>query len=116
MAINIPDYDDQLKLATEIRNLLYKKMMLDIEIKAEESNVTRTMTTEEKYYSNGKVPSMNYIENTFQYTGFTGELLAKRQELAEVISSLEEARTKFEIYKMQLDLYRTESANQRLTS
>lgn len=116
MTVKIPDFDDMTKLADKIRTLTATKMLLDIKIKAREAEITRIMTNDVQYFQNGKPPSMSLIESTFQYAGLTGELLPMREELAVTISLLEEAKLSFEIYRMQLDLYRTEAANQRLTS
>lgn len=113
MAIKIPDYDDMVKLAGRIRQLTSKKISLDVEIKAREAEITTIMTTDTKYFQNGKAPSMSLIDSTWRYTGIEGELLPKRSDLAEIIAELEEAKILFDIYKMQIDLFRTEAANNR---
>ena len=112
----VPDFDDMSNLADKIRELTAKKMLLDIQIKAREAEITQVMCSDQSYFQNGKPPSMALIESTLQYSGINGELLPMRKELALTISALEEAKLRFDIYRMQLDLYRTEAANQRLTS
>jgi hypothetical protein len=113
MSIRVPDYDDMVNLARKIRQLTSRRMSIDVEIKSREAEITMIMTTDSNYFQNGKAPSMSLIESTWRYTGITGELLPKRKELAEVIAELEEAKILFDIYKMQIDLFRTEAANNR---
>lgn len=115
MATVVPDYDDMMKIASTIKYMTLRKMSLDVDIKAREAEITNIMSTDPKYYQNGKAPSMSFIESTWKYTGIEGELLPKRRELAEVISLLEEAKITFDVYKMQIDLFRTEAANNRRT-
>jgi hypothetical protein len=74
------------------------------------------MTTDTKYFQNGRAPSMSLIDSTWRYTGIEGEMLTKRNKLAEIIAELEESKILFDIYKMQIDLFRTEAANNRNTT
>lgn len=116
MPIKIPDFDDMLELASKIRELTARKILLDVKIKFSEAEITKLANTDERYFVNNKPPSMTYIDTTYGYTGFNNELIPFRQELAEVTAELEESKLKFDVYKMQLDMYRTEAANQRATS
>jgi hypothetical protein len=59
---------------------------------------------------------MAFIESTYKYTGFNNELIPLRNEYAEVTADLEESKLKFNICRMQLDVYRTEAANNRATT
>jgi hypothetical protein len=115
MAIKVPDYDDMVTLAGKIKQLTSRKMNLDVEIKAREAEITTIMTTDTGYFQNGKAPSMSFIESTWKYTGINGELIPKRNELAEIVAELEESKIIFDIYRMQIDLFRTEAANNRRT-
>jgi hypothetical protein len=49
-------------------------------------------------------------------TGLNNELIPLRLELANDVANLEQAKFRFEILRMQLDLYRTESANSRYST
>jgi hypothetical protein len=46
-------------------------------------------------------------------TGFDGELLKKREQLAELESELEYLRMRYELDKIVIDVWRTQSANKR---
>lgn len=115
MNFKIPDFDDMVNLAEQIKKLTLRKILLDVDIKLKEAEVIEEVTTNDKYFQNGKIPSMSLIEDTWKYTGFERELIPLRKEMANVISELEEAKLKFDVYKMQVDMYRTEAANQRAT-
>jgi hypothetical protein len=116
MPVKIPDFDDMLKVAQTIRSLTAKKLLLDTEIKFNEAAIVKVVNTDSKYFINGKPPSMSFIESTYTYTGLSDELIPMRKELASIIAELEEAKLRFDIYRMQVDMYRTEAANQRATS
>lgn len=113
LAKKIPDFDDMLKLADEIAELLFKKLILDKEIKTAEAEVVRKATTEEQYFIGGKPPTYSFIDSTYKYTGLNKELIPLREEQAKVISELERAKTKYDIFGEMLDVFRTVSANER---
>ena len=116
VGIKIPDFDDMLSLAELIGKLTSRKILLDVEIKIGEADVAKTANTNEKYFVNGKPPSMTFVDSTYGYTGFDGELIPKRRELADVVAELETAKLRFDVFRMQIDVYRTEAANQRATT
>lgn len=113
---SIPDFDTLMKVAENIRDLLFEKMELDTEIKLGEAEVFKQSATNEEYFVNGKPPSVSYIENTYKFTGLKNELVPVRKKYSEVTAQLEHAKLTWEIFKFQLDLYRTESANSRVTT
>lgn len=110
---SIPDFEDMLRIAENIKNKLKERILLDNQIKQREAEITREITTNPLYFQNNKPPSMAYIETTFIFTGIRGELIPLRNQLADIISDLEGSKLVFEIMKMQVDIYRTNSANQR---
>jgi hypothetical protein len=112
----VPDFDDMMKVVNEIKRLATQKMELETNIKFQESEVFKKAFTDQKYFQNGKAPSAEFVKNSYQYTGFNNELLPLRLEYADVTASLEQSRLVFDIMKMEVDIYRTESANQRYTS
>lgn len=112
-SIELPDFDEMMDLVEKITDLSKKKTLLEIRIKVEEANVTKTMTEDEKYYVKGKPPTQTYIDNSLKHTGFDGEILEMRNELAEVSADLERAKKMFELSKLIIDVWRTESANER---
>lgn len=112
----IPDFDDFMKLADEISQLMYTKLYLESEIKNKESDVFKVATTDSKYFQGGKPPATSYVENTYKYTGFDNELMPLRQELSKVVSELENRRIKLDVYKSMIDVWRTLSSSERSAS
>ena len=113
---SIPDFEELMKLSAEISALLYKKLVLDTEIKEWESLVFKRATTEEQFFHGGKPPSSTYIDNTYKFPGLAGEILPLRKELAAAISDLEGKRLQMDVYKNMIEIWRTLSSNQRSTS
>ena len=111
----LPDFDDLQGMISQIFDLQSKKAYLDVEIKATEALVTREVTTNEKYFTNGKAPSMEFIKSTYQYSGIDGKLIEKRKEYADVAALLEFKRLSYDLAKMKVDVWRTRSANERLS-
>lgn len=109
----LPDFEDMEKISDEIADLMFRKLVLDKEIKAGESDVFRRFMTDKSLYQGEKPYPVSYVENAYRYSGMDGELLPKRQEYAEVSSKLEKARLRLEIYKQMMDIWRTLSANER---
>lgn len=112
----IPDFEDMVRTAEKIGELIDKKLSLEVKIKDLESKIVLIATTDSKYMQNGKPPSMSFIESTYKYTGLNGELIEDRLAFASTVSELEKEKLLFDIMRMQIDLYRTESANQRKAS
>jgi hypothetical protein len=113
--MDLPNFEKLFELAETIANLTREVGLLDIEIKFDETKIVKTVSTDEKYVKNGKAPATNYIEATYKYAGYDGELIPKRRELAIKESELKKNELAFQVLKMQIDVYRTESANARLT-
>lgn len=109
----LPDYDDFIKVIEEIESNSRRKSKLEIQIKTMESELVKKVTTDPIYFQAGKMPSMNYIEATWKYTGTNNELVPLRLELAEVTSTLEKSKLRMDVYKTMLDIWRTLSANSR---
>lgn len=113
MTVDLPDFDDMQRAVDQIGELSRNKVLLDIEIKAAEADITRVCTSDPKYYVGGKPPSVAYIESTFKYTGFGGELIDKRKELAALTSALEVARLTYQLLQYKIDVWRSQVANER---
>lgn len=109
----IPDFEEFLKLADQIRDLSFQKLLLEKEIKEMESNVFKSVTTDQKYLVGGKTPAISYIENTYKHTGLDGEILPLREQYARVNSDLERAKLQLDIYKQMVGIFQTVSANER---
>jgi hypothetical protein len=114
--VALPDFNDMIGYANQISDLLKRKLMLEAEISFGEAEVTKwAMST---FKVNDKPPSMEYIKNTFLVVGMEGlaDLKEKRLELVEILPELERAKLMLQIYRDMLDVYRTESANERAAS
>lgn len=102
----LPSFEDYLALAEQIKKLSIAKMQLENEIKRKEAEAFQAVMTDSRYFKQGKVVSVSYFENAYKFVGLDGELLKDRNVLAETISTLEELKTRFDIYKMMHDLYK----------
>ena len=111
--INPPDFEDVMKIVERIRELSLASAILENKIKFTESEIVVEATANEKYFINGKPPSMTYINSTYKVTGFDNELKKMRQDLVEMQSELEYRKNLLGVQKDKLEVWRTESANQR---
>lgn len=111
--IKLPDFDDLFSLNEHISDLSRKKLRLDLEIKFREAEISKKAMIDEAYRVNGKTPSMEFIKNSYLLTGFEGELIPLREELVDVTSELDMQKIKLQLYRDLIDVYRTESANER---
>lgn len=112
--LNLPDFDDLDKLILEIRDLSLEVEYLDVYIKAKEAEIVEEYTTNPVKFVNGKAVSMTQLKTTVAYTGENGELTERRKELAKARAELEAAKLKFGLEKTKIDVWRTQSANERL--
>lgn len=112
----LPDFEDMLKVAEQIRDQLTVRDTLDIQIKQRESEIYKITSTDSTYFIGGKPPSATFVKETYEFTGLSGELIPLRQAYANAVAQLEFLRLAFDMMKMQVDLYRTESANQRFSN
>lgn len=110
---SIPDFDEFMKLSSEITALMYKKMSLDNFLKNKEAEVFKLVSTSVDFQQAGKAPSATYIDNTFKFAGVNGELLPYRDELAKAISDLDGKKQQMEIYKTMIEVWRTLCSNAR---
>jgi len=109
----IPDFEEFLNLAQEIRSLSLKKLLLEKKLKEKESEIFREAMNNEKYFNNGKQPAVSYVESVYKFSGFDGELLPARDELARVTADLDYLKLTYEIYKQMIGVFQTLSANER---
>jgi hypothetical protein len=111
--VKLPDFNDMIAIANSVGMLYARKLSLDVDIKTGESTVTKEMTTNTSYWQSGKSPSQAYIDNSYKVTGFNSELVPLRKEFAEVSGALETAKLMFDVYRSMIDVWRTESKNER---
>lgn len=111
--IKIPDFDDLMRVVNAISSLSLEKAKLDVELKTAEANIYLEANTNSKYFQNGKSPSVSFVEKTWAYAGFSGELLQLREKLAIFSAKLESCKLEYDAMKMAIEIWRTSSANER---
>lgn len=111
------DLDYMLDLAekmAETQLALSKSKHAETLFKAE---IAQRVTENDKYWVNGKVPSMAYINSHYHVLGFDEDSGKSLYNLAEKIIELESEllrlRTKYNIERDKLEVWRTISANNR---
>lgn len=114
--IELPEMEDLHKLIDDIYELSLKYGRLKIFLKVKESDTTMRASTDPKYFVNGKVPAQTFIDNTYKIVGIDGDLVEKRIEYEETAALLEKKRAELDLAKLSIDLWRTQSANVRMTS
>jgi len=111
--LELPDLEEMFKIVEDIHTLVVEKSQLDIEIKLEESNITRIVSSDSTYHIGGKPPSQTYIDNTYKYSGLNGELVEKRQRFATVVAEIERQKSRLDLYKQIVEIWRTQEASER---
>ena len=111
--VKLPDFSDMMSVVNQISNLAIEKAKLEIQIKAEEANIYYTVTSDSKYFQNGKAPSVAFVEKTWGFAGLQGELLPLRERLATISAKLDGCKLEYDSMKMAIDIWRTASANER---
>lgn len=111
----LPDYSDLMELTEEIAKVSAKKLFLDNKIKAMESEVVLRVTKDQSFYQNGKPPSMSFIDVTYRFTGINNEIIPLRDELASYTCKLDSLKIRMDVYKQLFEIWRTLSANERVS-
>jgi len=106
--VDLPDVDQLQELVEEIYKVSREIAKLKLEIKVREAEIVRNS------YSDEKKISMSYIQNSLVVTGINNELVPLRARLAELETKCDYYKHKYEMLKMIIDIWRTQSANERL--
>jgi hypothetical protein len=114
--VDLPDFEQMMEVATRISELAKRKLLLDLALKKSEADIALKVMYDETYFQKGKPPSMSFVESTYMVLGLNGELLDVRREYCETVAELERVRMAYDIMKMKVDVYRTESANSRMAT
>ncbi len=112
----LPDFDDLMQLAGKISEISFKRIQLENEIKKGEADVFKRVFSDPSLWRDGKTPTISFIESTYKFTGVQNELLPLRNSLALITAELEKLRLQMEVYKQMLEVWRTQSANERASS
>ncbi len=117
MQIKIPDYEEMMAVTNKISSLLSERDNLKNLIEMNEGIILRTLTTEERFFINGKPPATNFVEKAYFNSVFEGiDMPALRKQLTNVTAELEKFRMIFDVMKQQITLFQIESANRRNAS
>lgn len=111
--IELPDFNDMIKIAEQIYNLSQKRAELDIKIKIGETLAVKNGM--ETIKIDGKKPSISYLETTVKVTGMGNELIEMRKEYADLTNKILYLKELLELYKLQIEVWRTLSANERVS-
>jgi hypothetical protein len=111
--VELPDFEEFYEVANKIKNneLELENLKLNVE-KLEKDIIIRAMG-DETYYLNGKAPSMDFLRNTYKVTGFAGELVPLREKIIELDTEDGYLKRRYEILKLIVEVWRTESSNAR---
>lgn len=109
----LPDFSDLLRITDEISLAIVRKLTLDKNIKAKEAEIIKETMSNPAYYVGGKPPSMTLIESTYVHTGLSGELLPLRDELISATADLERLKSRLDLYKEFLSMWRSLNASER---
>lgn len=112
--VELPDIEQYYKILDEIMKLELEVSKLKLNLKLEEARIVSEASNNPKYYINGKPPSISYITETYLVTGFEGELIKLREQLLTTEAALNYKERQYELYKLLADIWRTQSANERL--
>lgn len=114
MQIQVPDYDEMIKVAEHISSLIKARDTIKNQIEFYEGQVLRNVNSDTKYFINGKPPATNFVEKAYFNMLFDDINFPKlREDLVTVNAELEKYKMVFDIMKQQITLFQTESANKR---
>jgi hypothetical protein len=112
----LPDFEEIMTLLEDIKTLQFEKTLLELDIKVKVARVYLDATSESKYFIGGKPPSATFIKSTWEEIGFNNEILADRKRLVELGANLKYNENKLSTYRDMIDVWRTLSANERVTT
>jgi len=113
--VKLPDFEDIADTIKKIREFSIERSLLDLEIKTREASINIEATKDTKYFINGKPPSQEYIKNSWRITGFNNELVKPRKHLATLYAELEYSRLRLDMLNSLVEVWRTQSANERIS-
>jgi len=116
--VELPDFSDMLLLADAIRNQQFALEAMKFELSALKADITNFVLMNRNLWgADGKPPTNVHIKDTFHVVGYDETTRKKLQDLNTSIASLESEveylRRAFDLSKIQTDIWRTQSANQR---
>ena len=114
--VELPDFDDMMKLAEEIGKKKTALMLLESKLDLTLAQITDTVTNGEAYWINNKPPTNAHIKDTYHILGVNDEtkvvLSNLRTEIARLTGDLKTDETLFKVYQEMINVWRTQSANE----
>jgi hypothetical protein len=115
----LPDLDVMMNLADIISEGKVELALCQAELESLLAIITRAVTEDRSYWSGNKPPTSTFIRTTYHVLGRNDEEGAKINDLrtrcAEIEARVSNAEYKFRTYRTMIDVWRTESANSRLS-
>lgn len=110
-----PNIQEGYEIVNEIAEISRKLAEVKLKIYAAKSAIVTKVLSEQKYWINGKPPSMSLIEKTYLLTGIDGvDLISIYREKENLQTQLDYLKAKLEIFKLEVEIWRTQSANERV--
>jgi len=115
--VELPDFDDMTKLASEIGNKKTKILLLESRLDLILALITETVTKDKKYWVGDKPPSNAHIKDTYHILGIdpesSKEIIGIKEELAMLAGDLRADELLFSVDEQMIAVWRTQSANER---
>ena len=109
----IPNVEEISRIVKEINGLSMELALSTYELEKLEAIIVRKATLEQNYFQGGKPLSQEFIKNSWKITGFEDELSDKRKENYVLQVKLDNAKRLLRSYELQIEIWRTVSANER---
>lgn len=115
--VELPDFDDMIKLASKMGNEKTQIMLSEATLEVTLAEITNVVTSDPTYFVGGKSPSNAHISDTYHVLGLNAEqreyLMKLRVEIANATGNLKEDEALFKVYQEMINVWRTQSANER---
>jgi hypothetical protein len=115
--VELPDFEDMMNLATKIGDAKKRLLVLETNLENLLAIITKRVTEKKDYWINNKPPSNVHIKDTYHILGCDEEtrkaLQTLRNEIAQAKGDMESDKLLFDVYKEMINVWRTQSANER---
>lgn len=116
--VELPDFSDMLLLAESLKARQITLETKKLELSALKADITNFVLMNKNLWGAEQKPPTNvHIKDTFHVVGYD-ELTRKKlsdlnSEIASLEAEVEYMKRAFDLFKIQTDIWRTQSANQR---
>jgi len=109
-----PNMEEMYRIVDKIKELTMEYGKLQLKLSAARAAIINKVMSDTNYWIKGKPPSMSFIEKTYLVNGIDNvNLIEIMKEKENVKSELDYNKMLFEIKKLEVEIWRTQSANQR---